>query len=62
MQNFHRAHVAAAELLSQTNRILGRIDMLKRLLIDVDNPTYFKQIVSLVFILPGSIRDKSPEA
>ena len=62
MQNLHRAHVAAAELLSQANRILGRIDMLKRLLINVDDPTYFEQIVSLMFILSGSIQDKSPEA
>lgn len=50
MQNLHRAHVAAAELLSQTDRILGRIDMLKCLLINIDDPTYFGQIVSLVFL------------
>lgn len=62
MQNFHRAHVAATELVSQANRILGRIDMLKCLLINVDDPTYFGQIVSLVFILSGSIWNSSPEA
>lgn len=62
MQNFHRPHVTATELVSQTNRILGRIDMLKCLLINIDDPTYFGQIVSLVFILTGFIWDILPEA
>lgn len=44
MQNFHRAHVAATELVSQTNRVLGRIDVLKCLLINVDDPTYFERL------------------